>query len=364
MSEVILASAGSGKTTWIVKSALTRLRAREERAAVVSFTIRNAERVREKFAEEAFAPPAGISATTWFTFLLNDLIRPYQNFYSPERISGVNLVGGRSPITKKTSKRYFLDRSNQVYSDKISELAILCEEKSGGRVLRRLAQLYDRVYIDEGQDLAGWDLELVERLLRAPGLRVSLVGDVRQSTYKTNNSAKNSGFSGVRARLLYERWREAGICRVQEHARSYRCSQEICGLADSLFPNQTPAESLSERRSSHEGLFLVRSDDAADYVRHHSARVLVWNTRVKFTAGIPTLNFGDSKGSEFEHVLIVPTKAMREWLTSGETTALTAASTRAKLYVAITRARHSVAFVHDAHSAIPGFRKWDPAGRP
>ena len=54
------------------------------------------------------------------------------------------------------------------------------------------------------------------------------------------------------------------------------------------------------------------------------------------------MNIGVSKGSTFDRVLIFPTKPMLQYIKSGNPDILAA---REHLYVAVTRARHSVAFV-------------------
>ena len=62
-----------------------------------------------------------------------------------------------------------------------------------------------------------------------------------------------------------------------------------------------------------------------------------------------------SKGLGFDRVIIYPTKEMMDWL-KGAQSALKA-ETRAKLYVALTRVRHTVAVVHDLSDGevVPGF---------
>ena len=69
--------------------------------------------------------------------------------------------------------------------------------------------------------------------------------------------------------------------------------------------------------------------------------MLRWNKRAD-TFGLPAMNIGVSKGSTFDRVLIVPTNPIRKYLADGDHTAL---RSREMLYVAVTRARHSVAFV-------------------
>jgi ATP-dependent DNA helicase UvrD/PcrA len=60
------------------------------------------------------------------------------------------------------------------------------------------------------------------------------------------------------------------------------------------------------------------------------------------------MNIGVSKGSTFDRVLIFPTNPIRQYLITKDHTRLKA---RERLYVAVTRARHSVAFAVDSKIA-------------
>jgi DNA helicase-2/ATP-dependent DNA helicase PcrA len=73
--------------------------------------------------------------------------------------------------------------------------------------------------------------------------------------------------------------------------------------------------------------------------------VLRWDKNSD-TMELKAMNFGRSKGSTHDHVLIFPTKTMLPYVKSGNDEKL-ADGTRSKLYVAITRARFSVAIVVD-----------------
>ena len=68
-------------------------------------------------------------------------------------------------------------------------------------------------------------------------------------------------------------------------------------------------------------------------------------------------NFGSSKGLEFDRVLIYPTKAITDWLKNQKHENLQPTS-KSKLYVAITRAKLSVAFVHDDSYDDKVFQSW------
>ena len=72
------------------------------------------------------------------------------------------------------------------------------------------------------------------------------------------------------------------------------------------------------------------------------------------------MNFGESKGCSFNRVLIYPTTPIKEWV-KNHNSELTPTS-RSRLYVAITRARQSVAFVYDYkdEDVIEGIHKYQP----
>jgi hypothetical protein len=70
---------------------------------------------------------------------------------------------------------------------------------------------------------------------------------------------------------------------------------------------------------------------------------LRWNIRKEVHPEYLVYNFGESKGKTFHRVLIYPTEDMENWIYNNKTKL--AYSTKAKFYVAITRARFSVGIV-------------------
>jgi DNA helicase-2/ATP-dependent DNA helicase PcrA len=355
---VVLAAAGSGKTSWIVRAVAAT---RGTRVLVTTFTLLNHERVVRKLWSDLGGIPKGMCVTPWLSFLLHDLVRPYQNHVTrAPRISGVNLVSGQSTRgVTKSEDRYWFDSRGAIYTDKISEFAIRCDDVSGGAVVNRLVRLYDHVYVDEVQDLAGYDLDLVERLLNR-GLCITMVGDPRQATFSTNQAARNSKYRGEAIAEKFEQWARRGLCAIERQNHSHRCGPAICRLADEVYPAYGSTESRNGRRTSHDGVVAVQSSDVAEYMRCHSPQVLRYDKNAE-SFGREALNFGNSKGLEFERVLIVPTGPIRKWLTSGDRSAVE--KSRAKLYVAITRAEQSVAFVHDGKLGLGDLVvRWTPPG--
>jgi DNA helicase-2/ATP-dependent DNA helicase PcrA len=346
-NRVWLSAAGSGKTTTIVREAL----ASNAKIAILTYTNNNIEEIRNKFHEEHGGVPQHVAIYTWYAFLLRECIRPYQALmYEKRRIDNVFFVNGRSSrwAKKKDVTTYYINDGKYVYSDKASDFVIQCSEKSEGKLLKRLSDMFDHIYIDEVQDLAGYDLDLIELLFASP-VQVTLVGDVRQATYATNNSHKNKAYKGSGVIKLFNRWKNAGKCELEQRTWSYRCNQQICDLADSLYPDMPATESRNINVTGHDGVFLVSPEAVPEYMGKFSPTALRYS-KVTDSFDLPALNFGDSKGRTFDRVLIFPNKPLIELLASGDPNKITAP---AKYYVAFTRARHSVAFVYAGPCKLP-----------
>lgn len=343
-NRVILAAAGSRKSSFLVEEAL---RARDKRTLLTTFTVENTQQLRNYITQRSSVVPGNIRVATWYTFLLSQCVRPYQNFvYSERRIENISFVKGASTrfAGKQNVKRYYLADGRFIYTDKLAEFACRCNEASKGLVIRRLECLFDRIFIDEAQDLAGYDFELLELLLQSR-IALVIVGDCRQATYFTNYSPKNRRSRGYNIIDLFHSWEEAGLCQVEERNESYRSNQQICDFADRLYPELAPTISRNNEVTPHGGVFVVRSADVLRYVMTYNPKVL----RDKVTTpsqGLEALNFGMSKGQTFDHVLIFPNGPIRQYLASGNPTPF-AQRTKALFYVGVTRARHSVAIVYD-----------------
>ena len=71
---------------------------------------------------------------------------------------------------------------------------------------------------------------------------------------------------------------------------------------------------------------------------------LRYDKKTKVNTKFEVTTFGSSKGLTFDRVLIYPTQPMLNWL-SGKSKDMKAESL-SKFYVAVTRAKYSVAFVY------------------
>ena len=313
------------------------------RSALVTYTNNSEAELRTKTNGIYGCVPPHMRTTTWFGFLLQHMVRPYQRAAYPGRVRGLAFVNGTSaPWTKETdTKRHYFRGAGDLYVDKVSKFACKLIQETGGKPIDRLAQIVDRIYVDEAQDLAGYDLELIEQLLDSE-IELVLVGDHRQATFKTNQSAKNKQFGGQRIIDKFAEWEADGKVSIEIHNHSYRCVQEICDAADKLFPDVAGTISRNHARTGHDGMFLVHQRDINAYVKEFSPQALRYNRLTKKVPGIP-YNFGEAKGMTFDRVLIFPHKPLGKYCLTGKLE--DAGNELPKIYVAMTRARQSVGIV-------------------
>lgn len=360
-NKLYLAAAGAGKTTFIINEAAAN---KEKRILITTFTENNEVEIRNKFKQRLGYVPSNVTIQTWFSFLLEHGVRPYQSVLYEDRAAGVQLVNEQSaPKTKDSWEIHYFNKNKDVYSDKLSKLVCKIDGVSKGFVISRLERVFDAIYIDEVQDLIGYDLELV-RLLSKSTIELILVGDPRQVTYHTHWETKYKGYKEGKIKEFIETF-----CKDTFHVDSsslngtYRNNASICNLANQLFPEYEQTKSISlHEASEHDGIFFVKERDVETYLEHYSPIQLRDSKRTKVNESYPVYTFGGAKGKTFKRTLIYLTKPLKKWLKDRDFQL--EFQSRCKAYVAITRAIHSVGLVIKDRDKIPtsDIRIYDPSG--
>lgn len=339
-NRITIAAAGSGKTSGIVREAVETA---STRSVLITYTNTNTAELREKTEEIVGYVPNNLTVNTWYSFLLRHFVRPYQLQLAGSPVREVQFVNGRSTqgISRDDIERFYFAKSGRMFLDKVSQFACVLIEKTEGKPLRRFEQIFDRIYIDEAQDLHGYDLDFVEHLLGTK-VAVNLVGDTRQATYRTNNSGRNRKYGGARIIGKFEEWESSGMASIEYHAQSWRCIQSICDFADQFYPDFPPATSKNQDTTEHDGVFAVRESDVDEYMQVYRPQILRLRRGQECLPGKP-LNYGEAKGRTFQRTLLFPHKGLLNVVKSGDPAKLSSsAETVAKVYVGITRARQSV----------------------
>jgi superfamily I DNA/RNA helicase len=253
----------------------------------------------------------------------------------------------------------FLDSNGAAYACELGRLAHELVAASKGALLHRLECIYDEILIDEVQDLSSHDWEIVDVLLGS-SLDVRMVGDIRQSVLATNpHSSKNKQYAYAKAINWFLEREVRGVLVIDEITTSWRCRPEIAAFSDSIFDSHwsfPKTESANQRVTGHDGVFLLHRENVDAYLARYRPQCLRDRANSGKTLNLDYMNFGVSKGTSYERVLIVPTGGITEFIRSGKHLKPISA---ARLYVAVTRAEQSVAIVIDdpGKSTLP---YWDP----
>lgn len=354
-NHVIVASAGSGKTTLIVDHACSDS---AQRAAMITYTTNGRDELEVRtYARFGHIPPH-VFISTWFSFLLRHFVRPYQNCLYDLRVAGIHFVNGQSApyITADNIRRHYFSKPELIYSDKISKFACEVIRRADGAPIKRFEQVFSRLFIDESQDLAGYDLELVELLMRSQ-VQIVLVGDHRQATYTTNSASKNKKYRRAKIVDKFLEWEKADLCELEYHNYSYRCVQAICDFADQFHPGAPKTVSKNSEVTDHDGVFAVRESNVDAYIEKFKPQTLRYNRTTKNVAGRP-LNFGAAKGMTFDRTIIYPHGPLKKFLSTGKLA--DAGKELDKIYVAITRAKQSAAFVVEDNVALASLKFFEP----
>lgn len=354
MNTVRLAAAGAGKTYGICCEALAEIRENEcARVLMVTYTNRGAEAIRTELEAQNYGvSPVGIVVYTWYQFLLKELIKPYQTYITDiNRLVSLDftLEHSRNYASADTAKRYITDSDN-VRSEEASNLILLLDKRSDHRVFSRLERAYASIYIDEVQDLAGRDIDILQKLFES-SLSVVCVGDNKQATFQTHNTRTNKKKSGKNIFDFFSELQRKGSVQIQESLSSRRFNRQICSFANTVYPNDKNMTSDKIEETEHDGVFLIAKEDAMKYYEFFLPQELRYDKRTIDTCGYNVVNFGECKGKTFPRCLIYANKTFISFLKGKELKA------PEKYYVAMTRAKYSNAIVVDSLFGAAGFEK-------
>lgn len=343
VNQLTLAVAGSRKTQGIVEycSCLPK----SQRALVVTYTKTNQEELLHRLSKYA-GDQLSVEVLGWYTFLLRHFARPFLPFKHPgKRVLGFNFDGRPALMAKGISR--FLDSSGSVYACELGRLAHELISDSKGALIHRLECLYDEILIDEVQDLSSHDWEIIDVLLLS-SISIRMVGDIRQSVLSTNpRSTKNKQYAYAEVIEWFRERQIKGLLDIIESSTTWRCHSNIAAFSDTIFDScwEFPETySMNEVQTEHDGVFLVPKKYVAEYIARYRPQCLRDSVKSGKEFSFDFMNFKISKGSTFERVLIIPTAGIVNFIQKGE---YLKPGPAASFYVAVTRAKQSVAIVID-----------------
>jgi len=331
---VIFAVAGSGKTTHII-SKLTL----DKRFLILTYTTNNIMTLRNSIIRKFGYFPENIKLQSYFVFLNSFCFKPLLSYYVKSK--GINWE--RPPKftfrLKRTDMKFYLDKNHRLYHNRIAKL---CEiEDILPDINKRLEKYYDCLFIDEIQDFAGYDFNLLKIITQA-NCEILFVGDFYQHTFDTSNDGNvNSGlFDDYNSyKKLFQKM---GLTVDTITLRnSYRCGKAVCDFIQNNI--NIPISARTDKVSS---IKIINSQSDADAIINDNSIVkLFYQGHSKYNCY--SQNWGASKGiNHFENVCVVLNKTTKQAFDK-EQLANLPAQTKNKLYVACSRANNDLYFISD-----------------
>lgn len=362
-NKVVFAAAGNGKTYTICKKAREALASDNKCILLLSYTNEGVHALETEYKNQNYGIlDDRIIIKSWYRFLLSEFIKPYQcllhlkekrfsqeydYYFSENAISSVAFYSDNPPrFYNQTHYQYFVNSSGDVYPDRTSHLAILCNAHSSGKAVKRLESIYSHIFIDELQDYAGWDLEII-KLLFTSSSHVYCVGDYKQATYRTNNSPKHKQYRDEKIHDFFVELERAHLCELSYSNSTRRFNQEICDYINSIHCDPTAVvypdiDADFDCQESNCGVYLIDLKYLTAYCKYYHPTLLRYdkNAKIGFSHECNTFNYGGCKGATYNRTVIIPVGTVLPFITKQNP--ISSNQTKAKFYVACTRARYSV----------------------
>ena len=331
---VIFAVAGSGKTYRIVER-LDKVR----RVLIVTYTEANRDSLRTRIIQRFGYFPANIVLYTYFTFLYSFCYRPF--LLSEKRTKGVTYDRPleKGPKYGLGDDRRYMTKGRWLYHHRLAQY--VAQTNTVNDVMARIEKYFDAFFVDEVQDFAGHDFNLLMSLCQSD-VECMFVGDFFQHTYDTSRD----GAVNVNLHADYEKYKARFKAAKMDLdlvslIKSRRCSKSVCDFI---------TEKIGIQIRSHSDAFTeVRlvEDYASVQEIYQSPNIVKLFLREHYKYGCYSQNWGASKGLDhYQDVCVVLYPAALDAWKAG-TLATLNPETRNKLYVACSRARGNLIFVPD-----------------
>jgi len=329
---IILAVAGSGKTKFIIDKLCL-----EKRHLIITYTINNEMNLRERIIAKFGFFPSNVKLTTYFPFLYKFCYRPSMGYAYRDKGMEMNSPPEFTRRLKREDIRYYRSHGNRFYHNR---LALLVLNYRSEFVMNRLIKYYDNLFVDEFQDFAGHDFNLIGHLVTAP-INVYLVGDFYQHTFDTSRDGRtNINLHKSREKYLEKCKQLDLVVDVTTLNNSWRCSNEICS-----FVSEKLGIEIGSNRSDSTKIKIIDTIEEAIPIIDNNSIIKLFNS-ASYKYDCSGDNWGAVKGiNNYIDVCVVMTKGAFESLLN-DTLQDLAPTTKSKLYVAITRTRGDLYFMH------------------
>ncbi|MEM9357948.1 MAG: DNA helicase UvrD [Pseudomonadota bacterium] len=325
--QLVCAVAGSGKTTLLVSQIESA-----GRCLVISYTRENVRSIEASLLKKYGRIPKNVYLTTYFSFLYRFCYRPFFHYTMRDKSFTWKLPPFERGGPKKSCSRHYLTSNRYLYANRVAKLII--ENEMLPKLTARLEKYFDDFFIDEIQDFAARDFDLVLGLSEA-AVNTTFVGDYYQHTFDTSRDGpirKNLHKKGLESYLHEFRNTDLAV-DTSSLSKSYRCGPAIC----SFISKQLDIQIESHRDDESKVEVISCSEKAAALFDDDTKVKLFYDEHYKYQCF--SNNWGKCKGlNNYVDVCVVLNKKCSKLFADGKLAELPD-STKNKLYVACSRAK-------------------------
>lgn len=335
---IILAVAGAGKTTFIVNSLNLN-----ERFLIITYTKSNYTSMHNSILKKFDFFPKNIELFTYFSFLYSFCFAPFLSY----KYKGQGIYWDNPPESTKTlyrtNPKYYKAHDGRFYHNRLAEFII--NQDIILQINNRLEKYYDHLFVDEVQDFAGYDFDLLESIILA-SIDILFVGDFYQHTYDTSRDGNRNKNLHKNYDSYITRFKKNGlVVDTTSLDKSYRCSSQICNFINSQLKIK-----IESHRSESTCIYNIKNKESAKKIFEDDSIIKLFYMNSKKYNGF-TKNWGDCKGENcYNDVCVILNKKSYELYIKGKLKE-SAQLTKNKLYVAFSRTRNNLYII--PYSLIP-----------
>lgn len=331
---LILAVAGSGKTTLIVDKLNL-----EENFLLITYTINNTRNLKEAIIKKFDFLPENINLLSYYNFLYSFCFRPFLSYkLKPKGIywDFTPVFTNRLPLDNLSR---YMTKGRLLYHNRIAKLLQQCEVFE--EINKRLSKYYDHLLIDEVQDFAGHDFNLLKSICQSE-IEIILVGDFYQHTFDTSRD----GNTNANLHSDYDKYQkiftESKVNLDTEYLnKSYRCTKSVCDF----ITTQIGIDIQSHKISDSKVVYVEDESEIENLFTNNNIIKLFYRENYKYKCY--SRNWGDCKGeNHYYDVCVVLNKTTMASFKKGNLKDLKPI-TKNKLYVACSRANNNLYLIDE-----------------
>lgn len=331
---LILAVAGSGKTTLIVEKLNL-----EERFLLITYTINNTRNLKEAIVKKFGYLPENISLYSYYNFLYSFCFRPFLSYeLKPKGIFWDFTPVFTNKLPLNNLSRY-MTKGGLLYHNRIAKL--LEQYNVLEEINQRLSKYYDHLLIDEVQDFAGHDFNLLKSICQSK-TEIILVGDFYQHTFDTSrdgNTNANLHSDYDKYQKLFEKSKVNPNTKYLN--KSYRCTKSVCNF----ITEKIGIDIQSHKETDSTVIYVDDKEEIENLFLDNNIVKLFYRENYKYDCY--SRNWGDCKGeNHYYDVCVVLNKTTMDNFMKGELTELKPV-TKNKLYVACSRANNNLYLISE-----------------